>query len=143
NDGRYVIGGGSIEIDVADELRNYSGQVGGREQLAIQKFADALEAIPKTLAESAGIDAIDTLVQLRSKHKNKDGKIYGVDVYRNSIGDMSKAGVFEPEKMKVQSIYSASEAAEMILRIDDIISSRGRSPGGPGGGMQGGMPPME
>jgi thermosome len=141
NDGRYVIGGGSIEIDVADELRNYSGQVGGREQLAIQKFADALEAIPKTLAESAGIDAIDTLVQLRSKHKSKDGKIYGVDVYRNSIGDMSKAGVFEPEKMKVQSIFSASEAAEMILRIDDIISSRGRAPSGQGG--PGGMPPME
>ena len=70
-DGKYVIGGGSIEIDLANGLRDYSGDVGGREQLAIQKFADALEAIPKTLSESAGMDAIDTLVQLRSKHKGE------------------------------------------------------------------------
>ncbi|MCL5404872.1 MAG: TCP-1/cpn60 chaperonin family protein [Candidatus Marsarchaeota archaeon] len=139
NDGKYVIGGGSIEIDLADELREYSSEVGGREQLAIQKFADALESIPKTLAESAGIDAIDTLVQLRSKHKSKEGKVYGVDVFRNAVGDMNKAAIYEPTKMKMQSIFSASEAAEMILRIDDIISSRSK-PGASGGGMPGGMP---
>ncbi len=143
NDGKYVIGGGAIEIDLADGLREFSGEVGGREQLAIQKFADALELIPKTLAESAGIDAIDTLVQLRSKHKLKEGKSFGVDVYKNSIGDMNKISIYEPEKMKVQSIYSASEAAEMILRIDDIISSKGRSPAGAGGMPPGGMSGME
>ena len=145
--GLYVIGGGSIEIDIANALRNYSNDVGGREQLAIQKFADAIEVIPKTLAESAGMDAIDTLVQLRSRHRSKDGGVHGVDILKNNIGDMSKQGVFEPLKVKQQAIYSASEAAEIILRIDDIISSRGRAPpGGPGGGMGGhggGMPDMD
>ena len=107
--------------------------MGGREQLAIQKFADALEAIPKTLSESAGMDAIDTLVQLRSKHKTKEGSVYGVDIFKNTVGDMSKNGVYEPMKVKSQAIDSASEAAEIILRIDDMISSRGKSRGGPGG----------
>jgi thermosome len=131
--GKYVVGGGSIEIDIANGLRAYSSDVGGREQLAIQKFADALEAIPKTLAESAGMDAIDTLVNMRSKHKAKDGSIYGVDIFNNNIGDMTKKGVFEPMQIKIQAINSASEAAEIILRIDDMISSRGKSRGGPGG----------
>ncbi|MGD0728562.1 MAG: thermosome subunit beta [Candidatus Micrarchaeaceae archaeon] len=143
-DGKYVIGGGSIEIDLANGLRNYSSDVGGREQLAIQKFADALESIPKTLSESAGMDAIDTLVQLRSKHKAKEGNVYGVDIFKNSVGDMSKLGIYEPMKIKKQAINSASEAAEIILRIDDMISSRGKSRGGPGGppGM-GGMGEMD
>ncbi|MGI0100708.1 MAG: thermosome subunit beta [Candidatus Micrarchaeaceae archaeon] len=136
-DGKYVIGGGSVEIDLANGLRTYSSEVGGREQLAIQKFADALEAIPKTLSESAGMDAIDTLVQLRSKHKTKEGHVYGVDIQKNTVGDMSRQGVFEPIKIKRQAIDSASEAAEIILRIDDMISSRSKSrgggPGGPGG----------
>ncbi len=134
-DGKYVIGGGSVEIDVANGLRSYANDVGGREQLAIQKFSDALEVIPKTLAESAGMDAIDTLVQLRSKHRSKEGGVTGVDITKNVIGDMAKQGVFEPLKVKEQAIYSASEAAEIILRIDDMISSKGRAPagGGPGG----------
>lgn len=137
--GKYVIGGGSIEIDIANGLRAYSGDVGGREQLAIQKFADAMEVIPKTLSESAGMDAIDTLVQLRSKHKAKGGFVYGVDIFKNAIGDMNRLGVYEPMSMKQQAITSASEAAEIILRIDDMISSRSKSPaGGPGG--PGGMP---
>jgi len=139
-DGKYVVGGGSIEVDLANGLRNYSGDVGGREQLAIQKFADALEAIPKTLAESAGMDAIDTLVQLRSKHRTKEGSVYGVDIFKNAVNDMSKLGVFEPMKVKSQAIDSASEAAEIILRIDDMISSRGKPRGGPGG--PGGMGDM-
>jgi len=138
NNGRYVIGGGSIEIDIAEGLRNYSGTVGGREQLAIQKFADALESIPKVLAESAGMDSIDTLVQLRSKHKSKSGSVYGVDIFKNAVGDMERQGVFEPARMKWQAINSASEAAEMILRIDDVISSRSKSPPGGPGGMGGG-----
>jgi thermosome len=143
-DGKCVVGGGSIEIDLANKLRSYSNDVGSREQLAIQKFADALEVIPKTLAESAGMDPVETLVQLRSKHKGKDGSIYGVDIIRNIIGDMDKNGIFEPSKVKMQAINSASEAAEIILRIDDMISSRSKSRGGPGGGgMPGGMGGME
>jgi thermosome len=138
-DGKYVIGGGSVEIDAANRLRSYSGDVGGREQLAIQRFADALEAIPKTLSDSAGMDAIDTLVQLRNKHKAKGGDVYGVDIFGNAVGNMEKAGVFEPLKVKTQAIYSASEAAEIILRIDDIISSKGKGSGA--GGAGGGMPP--
>jgi chaperonin GroEL (HSP60 family) len=138
--GRYVIGGGSIEIDIANGLREYSSDVGGREQLAIQKFADAVEVVPKTLSESAGMDAIDTLVSLRTKHKGKDGYVYGVDIFRNTIGDMNRLGVFEPMSVKHQAITSASEAAEIILRIDDMISSRSRAPSGGQGGMGGGMP---
>jgi thermosome len=138
-DGKYVTGGGSTEIELALKLRDYATDVGGREQLAITAFADALEIIPKTLAESAGMDPIDTLVQLRSKHKAKDGKVYGVDVYKNAISDMDKMGVIEPLKVKVQAMSSATEAAGSILRIDDMISSKGKGGGGGGGG--GGMPP--
>ncbi|MDE1828116.1 MAG: TCP-1/cpn60 chaperonin family protein [Candidatus Micrarchaeota archaeon] len=138
--GRYVIGGGSIEVDIANGLREYSGTVGGKEQLAIIAFADAIEVVPKTLAESAGMDSIDTLVQLRSKHKAKSGRIFGVDIYHDQVSDMEKLGVIEPMKVKLQAISSASEAAEIILRIDDMISSKGK--GGGGGGMPPGMPGM-
>jgi thermosome len=138
-EGKYVIGGGGIEVDLSNALRAYSSEVGGREQLAIQAFADALEIVPKTLADSAGMDPIDTLVQLRSKHNSAAGKNFGVDVYKNQIGDMEKLGVIEPSKVKEQAIMSASEAAEIILRIDDMISARARSPSGAGaGGMPGG-----
>ncbi len=141
--GRYVYGGGSSEEYVAKGLRDFASNVGGREQLAIQAFADALEAIPKTLAESAGMDSIDTIVQLRSKQKGKDGKAYGVDVHKGVIGDMEKLGVIEPVKIKQQAISSATEASVQILRIDDMISYKGSRPmaGGPGGG--GGMPGMD
>jgi thermosome len=138
-DGKYITGGGSTEVEMALKLRDYATDVGGREQLAIQAFADALEVVPKTLAESAGMDPIDTLVQLRSKHKLKDGKIFGVDVFKNAISDMDKLGVIEPLKVKSQAISSAVEAAASILRIDDMISAKGRSPGGAGGMPPGGM----
>ncbi len=143
--GKYVIGGGSIEIDIANGLRSYAGDVGGREQLAIQKFADAVEIVPKTLSESAGMYPVDTLVELRSKHKSKEGSVFGVDIMKNTLGDMNKLGVFEPLMVKRQAIFSASEAAEIILRIDDMISSKGRAGPGPGGpgGIGGGMPGME
>ncbi len=142
--GKYVTGGGSTEIDVALKLRDYATDVGGREQLAIQAFADALEVVPKTLADSSGMDAIDTLVQLRSKHKGASGKVYGIDVYTNSIADMEKPGVIEPLKVKLQALSSATEASAAILRIDDMISSKGRGGGGgPGGMPQGGMPGAE
>ncbi|MEM3841072.1 MAG: thermosome subunit beta [Candidatus Micrarchaeaceae archaeon] len=143
-DGKYVPGGGSIETELANEIRMYSNSVGGREQLAIQKFADALEIVPKTLAESAGMDAIDTLVQLRNKHRTKEGANYGIDIYKNTISDMAKQSIFEPMRVKMQAIYSASEAAEIILRIDDMISAKAKtSSGGPGGGMPPGGGEME
>ncbi len=132
-DGKYVYGGGAIEVDLANSLRAYANELGGREQLAVQKFADALEIIPKTLAESAGMDAIDTLVQLRSKHKSPNDTSYGVDINNNKIADMGAIGVLEPMRVKEQAIYSASEAAEIILRIDDIISSKSKTPSNPQG----------
>lgn len=143
--GKYVIGGGSIEIDIANGLKLYAGEVGGREQLAIQKFADAIEIVPKTLSESAGMYPVDTLVELRSKHKTEEGQVFGVNIMKNVLGDMDELGVYEPMIIKKQAIFSASEAAEIILRIDDMISSRGHGSGGgmPGGqGMPGGMPGM-
>jgi archaeal chaperonin len=146
-EGRYVTGGGSTEVEVAMKLRDLATDIGGREQLAIQAFADALEVIPKALADSAGMDPIDTLVQLRSKHKNKEGRSYGIDVYKNNIADMDRIGVIEPLKVKSQAISSATEASVSILRIDDMISSKGTRPAGgggmPGGGMPGGMGGME
>jgi thermosome len=138
---KYVYGGGSSEEFVAKGLRDYANNVGGREQLAIQAFSDALEAIPKTLAESAGMDSIDTIVQLRSKMKGREGRTYGVDVHKGVIGDMEKLGVIEPVKIKQQAISSATEASVQILRIDDMISSKGSRPPGPGGA-PGGMPGM-
>ncbi len=139
-DGKYVTGGGSIEIEIAMKLRDSATDIGGREQLAIQAFADALEVIPKALADSAGMDPIDTLVQLRSKHKGSTGKVFGVDVYGNVIADMEKLGVIEPLKVKSQAITSATEATVSILRIDDMISSKGTRPSGGGQGGPGGMP---
>ena len=136
--GKVVAGGGAAEIELARQIRKYSGSVGGREQLAIDAFADSVEIIPRTLAESAGMDAIDTLVKLRSEHdKGKD--TLGVMVLECTTGDMLKAGIIEPLKIKTQAVKSASEAAQLILRIDDVIASR-KGPGmPPGGGMGGGM----
>ena len=138
-EGKYVTGGGSTEMELATRLRKYAVEVGGREQLAIQAYADALEVIPKTLTESTGLDAIDTLVDLRHKHEQKDGKYYGVDIYGLKVGDMKAINVIEPLKVKKQALQSASEVTEMILRIDDIIASRGRPQMPQGGGGMGGM----
>jgi len=140
--GMIVAGGGAPEIEVSRRLREYAESVGGREQLAVNAFADAIEIIPRTLAESAGMDAIDTLVKLRSQHEKKELNA-GVDVLAGKTSDMWKKGVVEPLKIKTQAVKSASEAAEMILRIDDIINTKGTGGGGPPmppGGM-GGMPP--
>ena len=139
--GKYVVGGGSAEMEVAQELRKYATEVGGREQLAITAFADALEIVPRTLAESAGMDAIDALVLLRNRHKKPDGRSVGIDVYAGKVEDL-KETVIEPLKVKLQALSSASEAARMLLRIDDMISSKGKGgmpPGGPGGAGMGGM----
>ncbi len=140
-DGKYVIGGGSAEMAISSALQDYAVKIGGREQLAIQAYAEALEAIPKALAENAGMDAIDTLVTLRNKHKgSKEGVNYGVDVMKGKVDDVEKSGVLEPAKVKRQALSSATETARLVLRIDDIISSKGGSRGPPPGGPEmGGM----
>lgn len=122
-DGKIVAGGGGPEIELAKELRSYAQRVGGKEALAINAFANAVEVIPKTLAENAGLDAIDVLVELRAKHEKSDGKSYGIDVFNGKVVDMRELGVYEPLRMKTQAIKSASEAAIMILRIDDVIAA--------------------
>ncbi|MBI5036157.1 TCP-1/cpn60 chaperonin family protein [Candidatus Micrarchaeota archaeon] len=139
-EGKYVTGGGSIEMELAMHLRKYANQVGGREQLAIQAFAEALEVIPRTLSESCGLDSIDTLVELRTKHEKGSGAA-GIDVLKGKVGDLKAVGVIEPLKVKKQALRSASEVTEMILRIDDIIASKGKAaaPAGGGAGGMGGM----
>jgi thermosome len=124
-DKKVVPGGGAPEVELGLRLRDYASTVGGREQLAIEEFASSLDIIPRTLAENAGLDPIDMLVGLRSKHEKKDGKNYGLDVFQGNAVDMLKAGVIEPLRVKTQAIGSATEAATMILRIDDVISSGG------------------
>jgi chaperonin GroEL (HSP60 family) len=136
-DKMLVAGGGAPEVELALRLRAYASTVGGREQLAIESFADAMEIIPKTLAENAGLDQIDTLVALRSAHE-KGMKTAGLDMDSGKPVDMLKLGVVEPLRVKTQAINSAAEAAVMILRIDDVIASKS-GPGG-AGGMPGGMP---
>ena len=143
--GKIVPGGGAPEAEVARELRKYAEGFSGREQLAINAFADAMEVIPRSLAENGGLDPIDTLVSLRSEH-DKNKSEMGVNVFNGGVMDMMKAGVIEPVEIKTQAIKSATEAAEMILRIDDIISASKLSKGMPSmppGGMGGmGMPDM-
>jgi len=136
-DKNLVAGGGAPEVELALRLRAYASTVGGREQLAIESFADAMEVIPKTLAENAGLDQIDTLVALRSAHE-KGMKTAGLDMDTGKPVDMLKLGVVEPLRVKTQAISSATEAAVMILRIDDVIASKSGGPGG-AGGMPGGM----
>ena len=136
-----VAGGGAPEVELALRLRSYASTVGGREQLAIEAFANAMEIIPKTLAENAGLDQIDSLVSMRSQHE-KGVKTAGLDMDTGKAIDMLKLGVVEPLRVKTQAIQSAAEAAIMILRIDDVIASKSGGPGGmPGGagGMPGGM----
>jgi len=139
---KITAGGGAPETELSLQLRRFASQEGGRVQLAIEAFAAALEVIPRSLAENAGLDPIDMLVAIRAAHE-AGKKNFGLDVYEGKPVDMLKAGVVEPLRVKTQAISSAAEAAVMILRIDDIIaSSKSGSPGGgmPPGGM-GGMPP--
>ncbi len=150
-DETLVAGGGSPEIELALRLREYSSTLKGREQLAVAKFADALEVIPRTLAENAGLDPINMLVEMRSQHE-KGNKTAGLNVFTGKVVDMWKEGVVEPLRVKTQAISSGTEAATMILRIDDVLSSKstpggGMPPGGPGGmggmGDMGGMGGMD
>ncbi len=130
---KVVPGGGAIEAEMAKEIREYATKVGGREQLAIEAFAESLEIVPKTLAENAGLDPIDILVGLRAAHDKPKGHLMGVNVFTGKIGDMERSGVIEPMTVKEQAIKSATEAASMILRIDDVIAAtkpkEGKGPG--------------
>lgn len=147
-DGRVLAGGGAIEVELASRLRDYSDSVTGREQLAIEAFADSVELIPRVLAENAGIDPIDTLVDLRAAHEDGDARA-GLNVFGGTVEDTFDGGVVEPAHAKEQALSSASEAANLVLKIDDIISAGDLStegegdagPGGPGGapGGMGGM----
>jgi chaperonin GroEL (HSP60 family) len=135
---KIVPGGGAVETEIAKELRKYATKVGGREQLAVEAFADAVEVIPRTLAENAGLEPIDILVELRSKHDVQGSKNIGINVFTGKLQDSIASGVIEPIVVKEQAIKSAAESAAMILRIDDVITAKApkgapAGPGGPGG----------
>jgi len=140
-DGKAVPGGGAPEIELSLRLAGYASSVGGREQLAIEAFAQAMEVIPWALAENAGLDAIDVVIKLKSAHEGKKAnKNMGLDLNTGNPIDMVKENVIEPLRVKTQAVKSASEVANMILRIDDVIASR-KAPKAPPGGQGGGMPP--
>nr|WP_324760329.1 thermosome subunit beta [Haloarcula sp. GH36] len=139
--GTVLGGGGAPEIEVAARLRDYADSVEGREQLAVEAFADALEIIPRTLAENAGLDSIDTLVDLRAAHE--DGEVSaGLNVFTGDVEDTLETGVVEPAHAKRQALSSAVEAANLVLKIDDIIAAGDLSTSGDGdeGGAPGGAP---
>src|SRR5208283_5249162 len=136
---KIVAGGSAPELEMASVLRKYAETMPGREQLAIRIFAEALESIPVTLAENAGVDPVDILVELRTRHE-KGETWAGIEVLQGKVQDMSKANIFEPLSVKKQIIKSANEAASMILKIDDVIASgKMKGPPTPPGGMGGGM----
>jgi len=120
---RVVAGGGAIESEIAKHLHDYAPKVGGREQLAIEAFAEAVEVVPKTLAENAGLEPIDILVALRAAHEKTGGNLMGVNVFTGKVMDSYANGVIEPASVKEQAVKSAAEAASMILRIDDVIAA--------------------
>jgi len=132
--GKVVAGAGAPEIELSKDLRKFANSLKGREQLAVEAFADAVEIIPITLAENAGLDPIDVLTELKQAHDKKNNKWAGINVFTGRVVDSWRQGVIEPLKIKTQAVKSASEVANLILRIDDIIA--GSSSGG------GGMPPM-
>ena len=142
-DGKIVAGAGAPEIEIGIQLSSYASSVGGREQLAIEKFAKAMEIIPWTLAENAGLDPIDSIIKLKKAHKDnkKDGPLFGIDLNTGEAVNMLEMNVVEPLRVKKQAIASAYEVANMILRIDDVITARRSSPQGGGMGGMGGMPP--
>ena len=142
-DGRVLAGGGAVEVEVARRVRDYADSVSGREQMAVEAFADALEIVPRVLAENAGLDAIDTLVDLRAAHADGDTQA-GLNVFTGDVVNTFEAGVVEPAHAKEQALSSATEAANLVLKIDDIIAAGDLSTegeedegGAPGGGMGG------
>ena len=142
-EGKVLIGGGACEIDLVKQLREYGETVSGREQLAILKYAEALEVIPRTLIENAGLDTINLIADLKAAHE--ENKFIGINVFDGKVVDMKEAGVIEPLRVKIQALQSAGEATEMILRIDDMIAARNAlNSTGPdeSGNDDSGMPPM-
>jgi len=144
--GLVVAGAGAPEIELSLGLHKYAQSLSGREQLAVDAFASAMEVIPRTLVENAGLDPIDTMTDLKAAHTKKQ-KWAGIDVFTGKVMDAWKKGVIEPLKIKTQAVSSASEVAVMVLRIDDVIATSGSNnkeppmpPGGMGG--MGGMPGM-
>jgi len=140
-DGKVLFGGGATPMELYQSLREYATTVGGREQLAIEAFANSIEIIPRTLAENAGLDPINTLIDLRKAHKSGK-KNFGLNLWEGTVTDMKKMKIIEPMRVMKQAIQGATETAIMILRIDDVIASKsgGGPPGGmPPGGMGGGM----
>jgi archaeal chaperonin len=124
-DGRVVAGGGSIEIELSRRLKEFSQSLSGREQLAVELFANSLEYIPVTLGENAGLDPIDLITEMKSQHE-KGNKNFGLNLFNGKIEDTFKAGIIEPLKVKTQALSSATEVATMILRIDDVIASKSK-----------------
>jgi len=140
-DGKLVTGGGSTAAELALKLRDYAASVGGREQIAIDAFASAMEVVPTALSENAGLDPIDVLIELRQAHKSGK-KFAGINVFSGKVVDMRKEKVLEPIRVGRQAISSATDAAVMILRIDDVIASKGgggKGPKAPDMGDEGGM----
>jgi chaperonin GroEL (HSP60 family) len=121
--GLIVPGGGAVEIELAKRLYEYAQSLTGKEQLAVQEFANALEFIPSTLAENAGLDPIDVLTELKAKHDSGDQNA-GLNLFTNVIENVLNSKIIEPYKIKSQAISSATEVANMILRIDDVIASK-------------------
>jgi archaeal chaperonin len=142
-DGKILAGGGAPEAELSKRLKDYAAKVGGREQLAVTAFAEALEAVPVAIAHNAGFDPIDIMVELRAKHNVAANVWYGVNVTTGKTSDMLKMNVVEPLRVKTQVIKSAVEAVTMLLRVDDVIASKSGSGGSGGGppGMPPGMPP--
>ena len=144
---KILAGGGAPEVEIANVLREYAQTLPGKEQLAVMGYAEALESVPETLAENAGLDPIDIVSELRARH-GKGQTWAGVDVNEGKVNDMNKEGIFEPLAVKKQIIKSATEAATMILKIDDVIASgKMKAPpmpprGAPGGMGPGGMGPV-
>jgi len=124
--GKVVSGGGAVEIELARRLRIYARSLGGREQLAVEEFANSLESIPETLAENAGFDPIDILTELKKRHES-GAMNDGLNLFNDQIENTFNAGIIEPLKVKLQAIESASEVAQMILRIDDVLVSKGNA----------------
>lgn len=124
---RVVSGGGAVEMELAKRLREYANTLPGREQLAVTAFADSLEVIPETLATNAGLDSIEMLTKLKTKHDEKDSedsKYFGLNLFSGKIEDTFNAGIIEPLKIKTQAISSAMEVSTMILRIDDLLIAK-------------------
>ncbi|MEM3285432.1 MAG: TCP-1/cpn60 chaperonin family protein, partial [Fervidicoccaceae archaeon] len=121
--GKIVGGGGAVEIEVAKRLREIAPKMGGKQQLAIEAFAKALETLPSTLAENAGLDALEMIMKLRAAHSDSNGRFMGINVFNGNIEDMLNLGIIEPAAIKLNAIKAATEAATMILRIDDFIAA--------------------